>query len=425
MSKEFDEILNQLLTAQLNTYSASSLTLLGSGIDNFAIPAGKFNSVTCIDILKQSIVVPKLSQSDLLIINLLIEKMGYDFFINIIGKVRPQYICCSFINESSSHIQEDILTNRLLDSSYDLFSRNEISLPGGKVLISLDFIVASPTLGILEPSKSSYKVKDKELVSLSVYNVGYQKCEPLYQWGPGIRDHYLIHYIISGSGTYVAAGHEYHLNAGDCFLAYPNTEISYYADSDNPWEYAWIGFNGSDAGLILNSTSFTQNTPYILSTVHGEQISDHILHIYEARGNSFSKAILMTGRLYELLALLVEDSKKESLPSTSQLYVQKAIEYIDANYSYPITIEDIAAFVGISRSQLFRCFEIVLNKSPKEYLSDFRIKQACQLLVESNHSITSIANSLGFDNSLYFSKAFKKAKNMSPSQYREQYKRVF
>ena len=40
--------------------------------------------------------------------------------------------------------------------------------------------------------KNSYKVNKKELVSLSVYNVGFQKCEPLYQWGPGIRDHWDI-----------------------------------------------------------------------------------------------------------------------------------------------------------------------------------------------------------------------------------------
>ena len=50
--------------------------------------------------------------------------------------------------------------------------------------------------------KNSYKVKEKETVSLSVYNVGFQKCEPRYQWGPGVRDHYLIHYIVSGKGIY-------------------------------------------------------------------------------------------------------------------------------------------------------------------------------------------------------------------------------
>ena len=50
--------------------------------------------------------------------------------------------------------------------------------------------------------KNSYKATEKELVSLCVYNVGNQKFDPLYQWGSGVRDHYLIHYIISGKGTY-------------------------------------------------------------------------------------------------------------------------------------------------------------------------------------------------------------------------------
>ena len=90
--------------------------------------------------------------------------------------------------------------------------------------------------------KNSYKVTEKELVSLSVYNVGFQKCDALYQWGPGIRDHYLIHYIISGKGTYRVAGQTYHLSGGDALLVYPNTEVVYCADEQDPWEYAWARF---------------------------------------------------------------------------------------------------------------------------------------------------------------------------------------
>ena len=48
-----------------------------------------------------------------------------------------------------------------------------------------------------EKYKNSYKVTEKELVSLSVYNVGFQRCDSLYQWGPGIRDHYLIKRVTS------------------------------------------------------------------------------------------------------------------------------------------------------------------------------------------------------------------------------------
>ena len=70
-----------------------------------------------------------------------------------------------------------------------------------------------------EKYKNSYKVTEKELVSLSVYNVGFQRCDSLYQWGPGIRDHYLIHYIISGKGFYKIGKRTYELQAGDSFLA--------------------------------------------------------------------------------------------------------------------------------------------------------------------------------------------------------------
>ena len=68
--------------------------------------------------------------------------------------------------------------------------------------------------------KHSYKVGENLLTSLSVYNVGYQKCEPKYQWGPGIRDHYCIHYILSGSGYYTVGSMSRRLSKGDTFILY-------------------------------------------------------------------------------------------------------------------------------------------------------------------------------------------------------------
>lgn len=266
--------------------------------------------------------------------------------------------------------------------------------------------------------KNSYKVTEKELVSLSVYNVGFQKCDPLYQWGPGIRDHYLIHYVISGKGCYKIKNAVFSLSAGDSFLVYPNTEVLYFADESDPWEYAWVGFTGSDASMILKATDFSSERPVIYRTPLGDSIHRQILHIYDARGNEFEHAVEMTGRLYTMLALFMHGASKNDTQNSANSYVQKSIEYISSNYSYHISVEDIAAYVGLSRSQLFRSFESVLRQSPKEYLTDFRMKQACYLLEHSDLSITAIANSIGFDNSLYFSKTFHKIKQMSPSKFR-------
>ena len=53
--------------------------------------------------------------------------------------------------------------------------------------------------------KNSYK-SDGAVLPLSVKNVGFQQCTPGYRWGAGVRDHYLIHYVVSGRGTFTAAG---------------------------------------------------------------------------------------------------------------------------------------------------------------------------------------------------------------------------
>ena len=105
------------------------------------------------------------------------------------------------------------------------------------------------------------------------------------------------------------------------------------------------------------------------------------------------------------------------------LYVEQARKYIEKNYSYPVTVEDVAVYVGISRSHLFRSFKLYMGKAPKEYLSEYRIEKACSLLKETSLSISAVAYSVGFDNNLYFSKVFKKYRKVSPSVYRELGKR--
>lgn len=273
---------------------------------------------------------------------------------------------------------------------------------------------------MLNSYKHSYKVGENLLNSLSVYNVGYQKCEPHYQWGPGVRDHYCIHHILSGSGYYTVREKSHRLSTGDTFILYPGTEVQYQADENEPWEYAWVGFMGTDAASIIRNTEFSKETPYIADgKIPEKQIREGLEKIYLVKGNSYEAAVAMAGALYSLLSVFMHYSRKELQEKDAQtFYVEKAESYIQTNYSYPVTVEDIAGYVGISRSHLFRSFQNYMRKSPKEYLTEYRIKQACRLLRETDLSISAIAYSVGFENNLYFSKAFRKQKNVSPSEYR-------
>ena len=127
----------------------------------------------------------------------------------------------------------------------------------------------------------------------------------------------------------------------------------------------------------------------------------------------------MIGYLYLFLSRLMEENTINIQPqaATQSNYVIDAIKYIQFNYSSDISVDDIASAVGISRSHLYRVFISNLNQSPIDYLTEYRINEACTLIKNTNLSISEIAVSVGFFDQFYFSRVFKKIKKIPPSKY--------
>ena len=69
--------------------------------------------------------------------------------------------------------------------------------------------------------KQSYKQSYTDNVELSIFNCGREQCQPGHTWGPGVRDHYLIHLVVAGKGVYQVNGASHTLQEGDLFLAKP------------------------------------------------------------------------------------------------------------------------------------------------------------------------------------------------------------
>ena len=239
-------------------------------------------------------------------------------------------------------------------------------------------------------SHEKYQFRDtlKENAGLSVYNTGYEQCESGQIWGPALRDHYLIHYVVSGSGILRCNGQEYTVGAGMLFIIYPSQVASYQADANDPWQYNWVGFNGADA-------------------------SD----------NTAAADAEMVGRLYLFLAHLIKLNRNRSVDDTHQTYVDNALRYIQYNYASDIGVADIARYVGISRSQLYRAFLQDFGVSPHAYLQTYRINEACSLLRDPAYSVAEVAGSVGFNDPLYFSRVFKSIKGTTPSDYQKKRKR--
>lgn len=255
-------------------------------------------------------------------------------------------------------------------------------------------------------------------IDATVYTCGYESCEPKHSYGPAVRSGYLIHYVIKGRGIFKTDGKIYRLKEGDAFLIIPGTLIYYEADARDPWTYTWIGFQGAKVGQYLGRTSLLDHPVFH----YGRDDRIRLCHekMYEANQFPHNKDLLMTSILYEYLFMLTQKFPRENLSvqERKETYVEEALKYIEANHSRRINVNDIADSLSIDRSYLFRLFKNTTGISLKNYLLNYRIKTASDLLAHTDHPISVVARSVGYEDALYFSRLFRSKKGMTPTQYR-------
>jgi len=251
---------------------------------------------------------------------------------------------------------------------------------------------------------------------LSLYHCGHEQCKPSHSFGPAIRPHYLIHYILNGQGTFFVNNTAHHLKKGDGFLITPGVTSLYSADEKDPWEYCWIGFDGYHVNTILQSCGLSQDDPIFTDTSNGALKKDlfNIIHDFtEGVGNEFT----YIGQLY-LFFSHIHIPTDNSSKTIGETYIKKALDYIHHNYTYDIKIADVAKYLSIDRTYLYKLFMVHKNTSPQQYLITYRLKIAQKLLKESGLSVTEIAYSCGFRDTPSFNKHFKKHLNITPLQFR-------
>ena len=113
----------------------------------------------------------------------------------------------------------------------------------------------------------------------------------------------------------------------------------------------------------------------------------------------------------EVKALFVK--KENSTPMIEQLLL-----YIEENYREPLSLEELAKHFHFNPSYLSTFFSKHMKQGFNEYLQKIRIEQAKKLLIDSNISISSISERVGYSDPSYFTKVFRKMEGVSPRQYR-------
>lgn len=289
---------------------------------------------------------------------------------------------------------------------------------------------------------TSYIINLNECQDLALMEIGSQKCTPLYSFGPYLRNEYIFHYIISGKGycsydpNSAESSHsakspmnlssEFEIKAGEGFLLEPHTKHIYHADQNDPWHYIWIVFKGSLVPRCLRSCGISKNNviyrpkDYTIQTT--QKIKSHLNAILE--NPNASKSFIL-GHLHLFFAELEANAanspdKKSPQDAIGNYYLSEAVRYINVNYPNIVSLDEICSFCNISRSHMGRLFREYFHTSLQDYLIQFRLSKAKELLINTSLPVYEIADQVGYQNELNLLRAFKKKFGISPNAFRKQ-----
>ena len=266
---------------------------------------------------------------------------------------------------------------------------------------------------------------NENFVDLSMYQFGWERCTPSHSFGPAARNHYLFHYVISGTGTLMADNSSgqtctFQVKSGQGFMIFPDQINTYIADKQLPWEYVWLEFDGLRAKEAIEVAGLTPDAPVYHARSHDlrETMMNEMLYIAQ-HGNMTPFHLI--GHLYLFLDALTGSASTMRISKGGRLrdfYIHEAMAFIEHNFQNNISVEDIADNCGLNRSYFGKIFKEALGRTPQEFLLNYRMTKAAELLKLTALSIGDISKAVGYDNQLHFSRAFKNINHISPREWR-------
>lgn len=236
--------------------------------------------------------------------------------------------------------------------------------------------------------------------------------------------------ILSGKMLYNVNGEIVTLNAGEGIVV--NTRQFHYGFSDDMTEcdYICILFHPI---ILCTAKSFEREfvEPVISSGIshfhlspeveRQSRILKYIKDIYDCR-NEHEAPLYTQGYLCSLwshLLSFVNNGENPKAQSNTKLTTLKSmIDYIHRHYSEKVTLEQIAGAGNVSKRTCGTIFLQFLNKTPMEFLIDYRLRKAIQLMKTTDKTMLDISLEVGFSGPSYFSETFRKNFGITPTEYR-------
>lgn len=243
-----------------------------------------------------------------------------------------------------------------------------------------------------------------------------------FDWEKGRRlKEYQILYICKGEGIFEATGMPSQvIEAGTVILLYPGIWHRYKPMVHTGWEEYWVGFSGSFAKHLLEQECFNPQNPIIKVGFNTEFLAtfERLLDVVEIREDSYQK--LASFLLLQLLGILYSSALLTNQKfSRKEKIVGDIKKDISDHWQQDIDFEKLANKNGVSYAWLRKAFKEVTGTSLNQYHLLIKLRNAEQMIYETDSTLSEIAYSCGFESVYYFSRIYKSKMNINPSDVRK------
>ncbi|MBK5441981.1 MULTISPECIES: AraC family transcriptional regulator [unclassified Peribacillus] len=283
--------------------------------------------------------------------------------------------------------------------------------------------------------KKYQKVSNHDLLFPLSFVYQDTKC-PQKELSDHMHDYYEIVYVYSGNGTFFVGDVFYDMQQGDVFLIPNNTIHRAMPNKDDPVTSTIIFFSPTliykdivdDSFSYLNLFDLTKKSKnYKISLPPKKQVKmeEQLLHIYQetsenALGARHATLLIVHQIMLDLCRIRINNEQDMSETNTySSVWIKDILAYINDHLSEPLTLTILANKSLVSPSHFSRVFKETTGIGLIVYLNTKRVIKAKELLLETNHTVSHIAEMCGFESMPHFHRIFKKYNDRTPANFRK------
>lgn len=205
-----------------------------------------------------------------------------------------------------------------------------------------------------------------------------------------------------------------------------SSQLIYYVVE---FDLSFIDSNHIDLCQTKYLTPLLQNRILFRNQIHrhDELLTEVRQLIKEYYRQELGYELAVKAYIYRIIVLLLRHYGEQTISETEKNRQRKTLsrlspvlEYMDCHYTEQLSLKQLSAMANMSNHYFCRLFKSLTGKAPTEYINHLRLNKAVTLLRESELNITEVALAVGFNDSNYFSRIFKKYKHISPSQLLKQ-----